>query len=96
MFRPVLSSPAHWSARQYIRIPRREIVFFKFMLEAEHNLALMTVVDKYDAVIALRFAPGQQWEVQDFLSRMQDEMPLELLNLPTRFVKQDNEVVCSK
>jgi hypothetical protein len=55
------------------------------MLEAEHNLALMTVVDKYDAVIAMRFAPDQLQEVEDFLSRMQDEMPLELLSLPDRF-----------
>jgi hypothetical protein len=84
-----------WSDRKYIRIPRREIAFFKFMLEAEHNLAVMTVVDKFEAIIALRFAPEQHSEVEGFLNRMEHEMPLERLWVPDRFEKQDNEGLCS-
>ncbi|WP_051564525.1 DUF4911 domain-containing protein [Desulfovermiculus halophilus] len=66
----------------YIRIPRREIAFFKFMLEGEHNLALMTVVDRFEAAIRLSFAPGQLQEVEDFVRRMEDEMHVERLPVP--------------
>jgi len=72
---PIL--PPTWSQSLYIRIHRQEIAFFKFMLECEHNLALMTVVDKFEAAIKLSFAPGQDQEVEGFLGRMQEEMILE-------------------
>ncbi|MDZ7761001.1 MAG: DUF4911 domain-containing protein [Desulfovermiculus sp.] len=78
----LLPPPPTWSERMYLRIPRREIAFFKFMLEAEHNLALMTVVDKYEAAIKLSCAPGQRQEVEDFLDRLQDEIALERLSVP--------------
>lgn len=71
-----------WSERMYIRIPRPDIAYFKFMLEGEHNLALMTVVDKYEAAIKLSFAPGQTPEVELFLERMQREIDLDRLPVP--------------
>lgn len=78
------SLPPHptWSKRMYIRIPRRDIAFFKFMLECEHNLAVMTVVDKYEAALQLRFAPGQTREVECFLDRMEGEMAVQRIFLP--------------
>ncbi|MFO7801083.1 MAG: DUF4911 domain-containing protein [Desulfovermiculus sp.] len=76
------SQPCTWSQSLYLRIPRQEIAFFKFMLECEHNLALMTVVDKFEAAVKLSFAPGQDQEVESFLDRMQEEMILERLPLP--------------
>jgi hypothetical protein len=66
----------------YICIPRPEIAFFKFMLECEHNLALMTVVDKYAAVIKLSYSPGQTREMAYFLDRMQEQMSLNRLPAP--------------
>lgn len=76
--------PPTWSQRMYIRIPRREIAFFKFMLEGEHNLALMTVVDRFEAAIRLSFAPGQLQEVEDFVRRMEGEMHVQRLPVPER------------
>lgn len=78
----ILPHPPIWSKRKYICIPRREIVFFKFMLECEHNLALMTVVDKYEAVIKLSYSPGQVQEIEYFLDRMQEQMSLDQLPVP--------------
>lgn len=78
----ILSHPPTWSERMYICIPRPEIAFFKFMLESEHNLALMTVVDKYAAVIKLSYSPGQTQEMEYFLDCMQLQMPLNRLPVP--------------
>ncbi|MFP4259361.1 MAG: DUF4911 domain-containing protein, partial [Desulfovermiculus sp.] len=78
----ILPQPPSWSERMYISIPRPEIAFFKFMLESEHNLALMTVVDKYAAVIKLSYSPGQTQEMGHFLDRMQEQMPLNRLSVP--------------
>lgn len=78
----ILPHPPVWSKRMYISIPRREIVLFKFMLECEHNLALMTVVDKYEAVIKLSYSPDQIQEIECFLNRMQAQMSLDRLPVP--------------
>lgn len=77
-----LPPPPTWSKRMYIRIPRQDIAFFKFMLECEHNLALMTVVDKYEAALKLSYAPGQTREVECFVKRMEDEMEVQRIFLP--------------
>lgn len=78
----ILPHPPAWSERIYICIPRREIAFFKFMLECEHNLALMTVVDKYEAVVKLSYSPGQIQEVECFLDRIQKQISLSRLAVP--------------
>lgn len=76
------SPPPQWSKHLYVRIPRQEIVYFKFLLECEHNLALMTVVDKYQAVLRLIFSPDQAEEVDAFLVRIGEEVPVQRLAVP--------------
>lgn len=80
--KPSSLSPPSWSERMYIRIPRREIAYFKFLLEAEHNLALMTVVDKYEAAIKLSYSPGQRQEVDSFLDGLKEEIAVQRLMVP--------------
>lgn len=38
----------------YAEVPRERIALFRFLLEAYDNLALMSVVDRYRAVIKIR------------------------------------------
>ncbi len=56
------------SARLYIRLEPRHIGLFRFLLEACDNLAYFTVVDKYSAVIRLRFSPDDEKAVRAFLT----------------------------
>ncbi len=72
----------NWSDHQYVKLRRRDIVFFKFILESYDNLGYMTVVDKYEAVLKVSFSPGQRKEMENFLSGISQEIDLEILPIP--------------
>ncbi|WP_034642471.1 DUF4911 domain-containing protein [Desulfovibrio inopinatus] len=55
------------SARLYVRLASRDIGLFRFLLEACDNLAYFTVIDKYSAVVRLRFSPDDEQDVRAFL-----------------------------
>ena len=80
------AEPVHgvWSEHLYIRIPRRDIVFFKFILEGYDNLATMTVMDKYEAILQLAFHRAQQREVLDLIQGLSSEMEISLALVPPR------------
>ncbi len=82
--RPGAAPPVQdvWSDHLYIRIPRHEIVFFKFILEGYDNLATMTVMDKYEAVLQLAFHSGQRQEVLDLIEGLSSEMAISLVSTP--------------
>ncbi len=78
----VLSEPPGWSQRLYLALAKKDIAFFRFLLESEDNLAYMSVVDRYESVLKLTFAPGQRQEVLDFILGLKTEMQLRLMPLP--------------
>ena len=47
--------PCLASSVLYAEVPRNEIALYRFLLEGYDNLAVMSVVDRYRAVIKLRF-----------------------------------------
>ncbi len=47
--------PSRASLVLYAEVPRNEIAIYRFLLEGYDNLAVMSVVDRYRAVIKLRF-----------------------------------------
>jgi len=59
--------PATASARLYVRLESRHVALLKFLLEAEDNLALPTVVDRFAAVVRLSYAPEAGHDVAAFL-----------------------------
>jgi hypothetical protein len=63
-------------------MPRRDIAYFKFILESHEHLALPGVVDPREAVVQLRFAPDAQRELLDLLQALAGEMELEILDPP--------------
>ena len=48
----------------YAEVPRGEIALYRFLLEGYDNLAVMSVVDRYRAVIKLRCSPDAQKELR--------------------------------
>lgn len=77
--RPPLPPPPAWSDRLYLRLPRETIGLFRFLLEAEENLAYMSVVDRYAAAVQVVFSPMQRKELLASLERMKPLVPLEFL-----------------
>ncbi len=79
----ILPTPRR-SARLYVSIEPSRVGMFRFLLEAADNLALMSVVDRFGAVLQIRFSPHQEREVRGFLTGMRErllfeEIPLESL-----------------
>jgi len=52
----------------YAEVPRSEIALYRFLLEGYDNLAVMSVVDRYRAVIKLRCSPDAQKELRELLA----------------------------
>jgi hypothetical protein len=77
-FFPVTES----SARLYCRINPAKVHLFRYLLEAEDNLGIMTVVDRWGAVLQVRFSPHQERAVRAYLFDMQGVVPFEILELP--------------
>ncbi len=79
--RPPLPAP-RWSSCLYLRIRREDVAMFRFLLEAEDNLAYMTVVDRWKTVLRVVFSPHQKTAVHACLERMRERVPFTLAYLP--------------
>lgn len=78
------TGPGPFSERLYLRLPRPEVAFFRFSLEAQDGLALFTSLGADAAgrmTLMLRFAPGARREVLAWLRELAVELPLELVPL---------------
>ena len=62
-----LGSPELSSRVLYAEIPRQRIAILRFLIEAYDNLAVMSVVDRYRAVIKLRFTPDAEHTLRGML-----------------------------
>ncbi|MDL2272306.1 DUF4911 domain-containing protein [Desulfovibrio sp. OttesenSCG-928-I05] len=74
--RPPLPPPPLWSDCLYYRLERESVGLFRFLLEAEDNLAYMSVVDRWAAVVQVVFCPRQKREVERCLERIAHLVPL--------------------
>lgn len=77
----VFAAPG-WSARVYVRVGRKDVALFRFLLEAWDNLALFTVVDRAGGILMLRFSPHQERELRTFLEAVQEEISVEVVSWP--------------
>ena len=68
-----------YSKRLYLQVDRKYIALFKFFLEGYDNLAYLTVVDKYKAVLQLVFSHEFEEFVDDFIKNVQLEIPIKII-----------------
>lgn len=80
--RPI--EPSLWSNRLYLSLPRPEIAYLKFILESYDNLAFMSVVDRFEALLCLTFSPDQEQEIRDLIGRLEREIELREIPVPTK------------
>lgn len=65
------ASPPCWSDHIYVELARADIALFKFILESCDNLAYLSVLDKYRAMIRLTFAPEARETVERLLESLE-------------------------
>ncbi len=60
-----------------MRINPSKVHMFRFLLEAQDNLGIMSVVDRWGAILQVRFSPHQEKEVREFLDGMRQTVYFE-------------------
>ena len=71
------SRPPKASTRRCLRIDRRQIAYFKFILEAYEGVALLRTIDAQQGTVELMIGPGCENDVahiiEDLASRIRIE-----------------------
>ncbi len=64
---------------RYFRIERKNIAYFKFVLESYEGMAVVRTKDPEEAVVELLIAPGWEQDVEDLLEGLRREMVIDPL-----------------
>ena len=65
-----LLPPEQTSRVVYAEIPRSKIALYRFIFEGYDNLAIISVVDRYRAVIKVRFLSDAEKDVRGLLTSL--------------------------
>jgi hypothetical protein len=65
------------TATKYLRIDRREIAFFKFIIEAYDGIAVVSTVDPMAGIVKLSIAPGCEADVEMVLQDLKKDVMIE-------------------
>lgn len=77
-FPPPLPAP-RFSSCLYVRLVPRDVAMFRFLLEAEDNLAYMSTVDRWACVLRVTFSPHQERAVRRYLETMREKIVFEII-----------------
>jgi len=66
---------------RYYRLHRRDIAYFKFIIESYEGMAVVRTKDPYEAVVELMVAPGWEKDVEEVLEGLGKEIHIEPLSL---------------
>lgn len=75
---PPLPAP-RFSSCLYVRLDPKNVAMFRFLLEAEDNLAYATTVDRWSSALRVTFSPHQEKAVRHYLETMRDRVPFEIV-----------------
>ena len=67
---------------RFLRLHRKDIAYFKFIMESYEGMAVVRTKDPHEAVVELMVAPGWEKDVEEVLEGLQKEIPIEPLPLP--------------
>ena len=66
----------------YLRLRREDIAYLKFIIESYEGMAVVRTRDPSEAVVELMVAPGWEKVVEEVLTGLQKEIPMEFLSNP--------------
>ena len=72
------SHPPQASTRLRLRIDRREIAYFKFILEAYEGVALLTTIDPHLGMVELLIGPGCENDVNQLIEDLSGHIRIEI------------------
>jgi hypothetical protein len=73
---------------RYFRLRRKDIAYFKFIIESYDGMAVIRTKDPHEAIVELMVAPGWEKDLEEVLEGLRKEIPLE--PLPSIFVEAPN------
>lgn len=65
----------------FLRLNRKEIAYFKFIIESHEGIAVVRTKDPKEAIVELMIAPGWEREVQEVIENLRKEISIEKVNL---------------
>jgi peptidyl-tRNA hydrolase len=65
------------SLTQYYRVDRREIAFFKFIIESYDGAASLTTVEPQSGLVVLRIPPGCEGLIDDIITDLKKTILIE-------------------
>ena len=76
-FRTSMTMDTH---SKYFRLRRKDIAYFKFIIESYEGMAVVRTKDPGEAVVELMIAPGWDEDVEEVLEALRQEIPIEPLS----------------
>jgi hypothetical protein len=64
---------------RFLRLHRKDIAYFKFIMESYEGMAVVRTKDPHEAVVELMVAPGWEKDVEEVLEGLRREMAIEAL-----------------
>jgi hypothetical protein len=64
---------------KYFRLHRKDIAYFKFIIESYEGMAVVRTEDPQEAIVELMVAPGWEKDVEEVLQGLQKEISIEPL-----------------
>jgi hypothetical protein len=66
---------------RYFRLRRKDIAYFKFIIESYEGMAVVRTKDPHEAIVELMVAPGWEKDVDQLIEGLQREIQIEPLSL---------------
>jgi hypothetical protein len=64
---------------RYFRLPRKDIAYFKFIIESYEGMAVVRTKEAGEAVVELMVAPGWEKDLEEVLEGLRKEIPIKFL-----------------
>jgi len=65
---------------RYFRLRRKDIAYFKFIIESYEGMAVVRTKDPHEALVELMVAPGWERDVDEVIEGLQREIQIEPLS----------------
>jgi hypothetical protein len=62
---------------RYFRLRRKDIAYFKFIIESYEGMAVVRTQDPHEAIVELMVAPGWEKDVDEVIEGLGKEMTIE-------------------
>jgi len=66
---------------RYFRLHRKDIAYFKFIIESYDGMAVVRTKDPHEAIVELMVAPGWEKDVDQVIEGLRKEIQIDPLSL---------------